>query len=63
MYNYYTALKKEKENEKKLKLQQSEKLYNLKHKSKYPFNFNSVYFRKNEQIIERLWESFADIYR
>ena len=48
MYNYYTALKKEKENAEKLKLQQSEKVYNLKHKSKYTFNFNDIYFRKNE---------------
>ena len=34
MYNYYIALQKEKEKEDKIKLQHSEKVYNLKHKSK-----------------------------
>ena len=54
MYNYYIALKKEKENEDKIKLENDEKLYNLKHKSKYPFKFNYVHFRKNEKIITKL---------
>ena len=40
MYNYYTDLKKEKEKEEKLKFDEEQKLFQLKHKSKYYFYIN-----------------------
>ena len=39
MYNYYLDLKKEKEREDKLRQEQEQKLFQLKHKSKIFFHY------------------------